>query len=64
MSVIPMRSMHLGVRATASHAVSTKTRFVVFYKPRYAMFSYLSVHDQVSAEPFMNFYDSSFVNYD
>lgn len=49
-SVISSQSMHLGVLATASHAVLTKTIFLVFYKPRYniilhdstlSMFSYL-----------------------
>lgn len=34
-SVISSQSMHLGVLATASHAVSTQTLFVVYYKPRY-----------------------------
>jgi len=34
-SVISSQSMHLGVLATASHAVRTTTIFVVFYKPRY-----------------------------
>lgn len=33
-SVISSHSMHLGVLATASHAVSTGTLFVVYYKPR------------------------------
>lgn len=33
-SVISSHSMHLGVLATASHAISTGTRFSVFYKPR------------------------------
>lgn len=33
-SVISSQSMHLGVLATASHAVSTNTLFVVYYKPR------------------------------
>lgn len=33
-SVISSQSMRLGVLATASHAVNTKTLFVVFYKPR------------------------------
>ncbi|KAG1369998.1 auxin response factor 7 [Cocos nucifera] len=33
-SVISSHSMHLGVLATASHAVSTGTLFSVFYKPR------------------------------
>ncbi|MQL88996.1 hypothetical protein Taro_021566 [Colocasia esculenta] len=34
-SIISGHSMHLGVLATASHAVSTGTLFSVFYKPRY-----------------------------
>jgi len=33
-SVISGQSMHLGVLATASHAVATQTLFVVYYKPR------------------------------
>lgn len=33
-SVISSQSMHLGVLATASHAVLTQTIFVVYYKPR------------------------------
>lgn len=34
-SVISSHSMHLGVLATASHAIATGTLFSVFYKPRY-----------------------------
>ncbi|GAB4857625.1 Auxin response factor 9 [Ancistrocladus abbreviatus] len=37
-SVISSQSMHLGVLATASHAVSTNTMFVVYYKPRTSQF--------------------------
>ncbi|XP_040986766.1 auxin response factor 9-like isoform X2 [Juglans microcarpa x Juglans regia] len=37
-SVISSQSMHLGVLATASHAVATQTMFVVFYKPRTSQF--------------------------
>ncbi|KAD4384777.1 hypothetical protein E3N88_24945 [Mikania micrantha] len=37
-SVISSRSMRLGVLATASHAVATKTRFLVCYKPRTSLF--------------------------
>ncbi|KAI3822102.1 hypothetical protein L1987_09683 [Smallanthus sonchifolius] len=37
-SVISSRSMRLGVLATASHAVLTKTRFLVYYKPRTSQF--------------------------
>ncbi|KAK1276152.1 Auxin response factor 11 [Acorus gramineus] len=33
-SVISGQSMHLGVLATASHAVATQTLFTVYYKPR------------------------------
>lgn len=35
-SVISSHSMHLGVLATAWHAVLTGTMFTVYYKPRYA----------------------------
>lgn len=34
-SVISCQSMHLGVLATASHAINTGTLFSVFYKPRF-----------------------------
>ncbi|KAL2551031.1 Auxin response factor 9 [Forsythia ovata] len=37
-SVISSQSMHLGVLATASHAVETQTMFVVYYKPRTSQF--------------------------
>nr|BAF01593.1 ARF1 family auxin responsive transcription factor like protein [Arabidopsis thaliana] len=37
-SVISSQSMRLGVLATASHAVTTTTIFVVFYKPRISQF--------------------------
>ncbi|PSS09377.1 Auxin response factor like [Actinidia chinensis var. chinensis] len=37
-SVISSHSMHLGVLATASHAVATQTLFVVYYKPRTSQF--------------------------
>ncbi|KAJ7951321.1 Auxin response factor [Quillaja saponaria] len=37
-SVISSQSMHLGVLATASHAVMTRTMFVVYYKPRTSQF--------------------------
>ncbi|WOL02210.1 auxin response factor 11-like [Canna indica] len=33
-SVISSQSMHLGVLATASHAITTHTLFTVYYKPR------------------------------
>ncbi|XP_020595729.1 auxin response factor 9-like [Phalaenopsis equestris] len=37
-SVISRHSMHLGVLATASHAVMTQTMFTVCYKPRTSQF--------------------------
>ncbi|KAE8671351.1 Auxin response factor 9 [Hibiscus syriacus] len=37
-SVISSQSMHLGVLATAAHAVKTQTFFVVYYKPRTSQF--------------------------
>nr|QDX18295.1 auxin response factor 11-like isoform X1 [Cymbidium sinense] len=37
-SVISCQSMHLGVLATASHAVTTQTLFTVCYKPRVSQF--------------------------
>lgn len=37
-SVISSQSMHLGVLATASHAVTTSTYFAVYYKPRMSQF--------------------------
>ncbi|KAL3832851.1 hypothetical protein ACJIZ3_007587 [Penstemon smallii] len=37
-SVISSQSMHLGVLATASHAIMTQTRFLVYYKPRTSQF--------------------------
>ncbi|RDX94285.1 Auxin response factor 9, partial [Mucuna pruriens] len=37
-SVISSQSMHLGVLATASHAVMTRTMFLVYYKPRTSQF--------------------------
>ncbi|KFK37437.1 auxin response factor 11 [Arabis alpina] len=47
-SVISSQSMHLGVLATASHAVTTKTLFVVFYKPRISQFI-ISVNKYMAA---------------
>jgi auxin response factor len=41
-SVISSHSMHLGVLATASHAISTGTLFSVFYKPRFDPFQFIS----------------------
>ena len=38
-SVISSQSMHLGVLATAAHAVTTHTLFVVYYKPRFNVLS-------------------------
>ena len=36
-SVISSHSMHIGVLATAWHAVSTGTMFTVVYKPRFVV---------------------------
>ena len=38
-SVISSHSMHLGVLATAWHAISTGTIFTVYYKPRFVNYS-------------------------
>jgi hypothetical protein len=35
--VISNHNMHLGVLATAWHAVNTGTMFTVYYKPRFVM---------------------------
>ena len=43
-SVISSQSMHLGVLATASHAVMTQTLFVVFYKPRFDRCAHIFVN--------------------
>ncbi|KAJ3694504.1 hypothetical protein LUZ60_009984 [Juncus effusus] len=48
-SVISSQSMHLGVLATASHAVSTQTLFMVYYKPRTSQFI-VSVNKYLEAE--------------
>ena len=40
-SVISQQSMHLGILATASHAVTTNTLFTVYYKPRLEIFSFI-----------------------
>jgi hypothetical protein len=39
-SVISSHSMHLGVLATAWHAVNTGTMFTVYYKPRFVLNSF------------------------
>lgn len=33
-SVLPSQSMHMGVIATATHAIQTRTMFSIYYKPR------------------------------
>lgn len=40
-SVLSSHSMHMGVVATASHAVATRTMFSVFYKPRVSLSAFL-----------------------
>ena len=34
-SVLPSESMHMGVIATATHAMLTRTMFTVYFKPRW-----------------------------
>nr|AUZ96292.1 Auxin response factor [Malus domestica] len=49
-SVISSHSMHLGVLATASHAIATGTLFSVFYKPRTSRSEFLvSVNKYIEA---------------
>ncbi|KAL6576372.1 Auxin response factor 2A [Orobanche hederae] len=45
-SVISSHSMHLGVLATAWHAVQTKTMFTVYYKPRTSPAEFIVPYDQ------------------
>ncbi|KAJ4810165.1 Auxin response factor [Rhynchospora pubera] len=45
-SVISSHSMHLGVLATAWHAVNTKTPFTVYYKPRTSPSEFIIPFDQ------------------
>ncbi|XP_047948380.1 auxin response factor 1-like isoform X2 [Salvia hispanica] len=50
-SVISSHSMHLGVLATASHAISTGTLFSVFYKPRTSRSEFIvSVNNYLEAQ--------------
>ncbi|KAG9150864.1 hypothetical protein Leryth_002999 [Lithospermum erythrorhizon] len=45
-SVISSHSMHLGVLATAWHAIQTKTMFTVYYKPRTSPAEFIIPYDQ------------------
>ncbi|KAJ4850163.1 Auxin response factor 2A [Turnera subulata] len=45
-SVISSHSMHLGVLATAWHAISTGTMFTVYYKPRTSPSEFIVPYDQ------------------
>lgn len=45
-SVISSHSMHLGVLATAWHAIQTKTIFTVYYKPRTSPSEFIVPFDQ------------------
>ncbi|KAJ6823676.1 auxin response factor 2-like isoform X1 [Iris pallida] len=45
-SVISSHSMHLGVLATAWHAVNTGTMFTVYYKPRTSPFEFIVPYNQ------------------
>ncbi|CAN4086562.1 unnamed protein product [Withania somnifera] len=44
-SVISSHSMHLGVLATAWHAIQTKTMFTVYYKPRTSPAEFIVPYD-------------------
>ncbi|XP_074375564.1 auxin response factor 2B-like isoform X2 [Apium graveolens] len=48
-SVISSHSMHLGVLATAWHAIQTGTMFTVYYKPRTSPAEFIVPFDQYSA---------------
>lgn len=54
-SVISSHSMHLGVIATASHAVTTKTMFSVYYKPRTSPSEFIIPYDQYMESMKINF---------
>lgn len=62
-SVISSHSMHIGVLATASHAIATGTHFSVYYKPR---FFYCTILGQTNKNIFIlccyldALFDSSF----
>ncbi|GJM91998.1 hypothetical protein PR202_ga08421 [Eleusine coracana subsp. coracana] len=45
-SVISSQSMHLGVLATAWHAINTKSMFTVYYKPRTSPSEFIIPYDQ------------------
>ncbi|KAL8464399.1 hypothetical protein ACS0TY_034069 [Phlomoides rotata] len=45
-SVISSHSMHLGVLATAWHAIQTRTMFTVYYKPRTSPAEFIVPYDQ------------------
>ncbi|CAK9186904.1 unnamed protein product [Ilex paraguariensis] len=45
-AVISSHSMHLGVLATAWHAIQTGTRFIVYYKPRTSPTEFIVPYDQ------------------
>jgi hypothetical protein len=45
-SVISSHSMHLGVLATAWHAINTKSMFTVYYKPRTSPSEFIIPYDQ------------------
>ncbi|KAL6495593.1 Arf11p [Orobanche gracilis] len=48
-SVISSQSMHLGVLATASHAITTQTLFVVYYKPRWTSQFIIGLNNYIEA---------------
>lgn len=60
-SVISSHSMHLGVLATASHAIATGTLFSVFYKPRLDLITFeflvIAMLFPLSAHSYRNMHD-------
>ncbi|KAF2311534.1 hypothetical protein GH714_024615 [Hevea brasiliensis] len=58
-SVISSHSMHLGVLATAWHAISTGTMFTVYYKPRYVVyFIHCTMHRQAQLSSLFQLIDT------
>nr|ARR29290.1 auxin response factor 2 [Cyrtomium guizhouense] len=47
-AVMSNHSMHMGVMATASHAVGTRTMFSVYYKPRVSLSAFLVPVDKLA----------------
>lgn len=50
-SVLTSHSMHMGVVATAWHAVMTRTMFSVYFKPRVSPSSFIVAYEKIKAMP-------------